>query len=85
MTVRGLDEETKRKLRVRAAAHGHSMEEEVRNLIRVAVNTSDDQAFGLGTAIRRRFAAAGYGELEPLPRQEVREPPDFSDPDYDPT
>ena len=33
----------------------------------------------LATAIRRRFDSLGGAELEPLPRELLREPPDFNE------
>jgi len=88
ITVRGLDAGTKKKLRLRAAEHGHSMEEEVRTIIRRAVSpeesgTRHSDAVDLGTAIRRRVARYGGVELELPPREPVREPPDFNSADYD--
>ena len=37
ITIRNLDEETKRRLRIRAARHERSMEEEARNILRSAL------------------------------------------------
>ncbi len=37
LTIRNLDETIKERLRVRAATHGHSMEEEARLILRQAV------------------------------------------------
>ncbi len=82
ITVRGLDAGTKQKLRLRAAEHGHSMEEEVRTIIRKAVSPPDE--VDLGTAIRRRVAKYGGVELDLPPRGPMRELPDFSGPEYDP-
>ncbi|HEV7254392.1 MAG TPA: Arc family DNA-binding protein [Mesorhizobium sp.] len=38
LTIRNLNEDTKQKLRIRAAAHGRSMEEEARQIIGEAVS-----------------------------------------------
>ncbi len=38
LTIRNLNEDTKQKLRIRAAAHGRSMEDEARRIIGEAVN-----------------------------------------------
>jgi antitoxin FitA len=78
ITVRQLDEDIKSRLRVRAAHHGRSMEEEVREILRSALIPSSPRKGNLAESIRRRFAAFGGVELE-LPRRELmREPPDFS-------
>ena len=37
LTIRDLEDDVKARLRVRAAQHGHSMEEEVREILRRAV------------------------------------------------
>jgi plasmid stability protein len=65
MTIRGLDEETKARLRVRAARHGRSMESEVRAILHDVLAPAPGTG-GLGTRIHARFAAAG--ELD-LPRR----------------
>jgi plasmid stability protein len=76
ITIRQLDEETKTRLRVRAAHHGRSMEEEAREILRSALRSSPP-AGNLAEAIRRRFAAFGGVELK-LPRRDaVRELPEF--------
>lgn len=38
ITIRNIDNDLKEKLRVRAALHGHSMEEEARVILRRAMN-----------------------------------------------
>jgi plasmid stability protein len=77
LTIRNLDGSVKAKLRVRAAQHGRSMEEEVRTILGAAVDDAPSQTEGLGTAIRRRFAPLGGMELEIPPREKMREPPSF--------
>ena len=76
ITIRKLDELTKRRLRVRAARHGRSMEEEARTLLRAALSEEDaPAATNLARQIRARFEAVGGVELR-LPRREaIREPP----------
>lgn len=65
LTVRNIEPEIKDKLRLRAAAHGRSMEEEVRSILRQAM-TQDARPSGLGSRIHARFAAMG-GVALPLP------------------
>jgi antitoxin FitA len=77
MTIRNLDDRVKEKIRVRAARHGRSMEEEARRLLSLAVDASSNDEVGLGTAIRRRFARAGSFKLQPLAREPMRRPPKF--------
>ena len=76
ITIRNLDDSVKRRLRVRAAEHGRSMEEEAREILRQAVGELA-QPDDLAAAIRARLAALGGVELELLPRQPMREPPDL--------
>ncbi len=73
--IRNLDEKTKARLRVRAAQHGRSMEEEARTLLRAALRDDATPRSNLAEAIRGRFRRLGGVEL-PLPRREpMREPP----------
>lgn len=63
LTVRDLDEEVKRKLRLRAAHHGRSMEAEVRTILADAVaEPAIEGERGLGSKIRARFAAIGFAD-----------------------
>src|SRR5688500_13360819 len=55
ITIRKLDEKTKARLRVRAAQHGRSMEEEARTLLREALQDEVTPRSNLADAIRARF------------------------------
>ena len=68
ITIRNLDDVLKAELRLSAARHGHSMEEEVRLILRRALATAPQQ--GLGSRIRQRFAEEGGVELEVPSRQQ---------------
>ena len=76
ITIRNLDEDVKTRLRIRAAGHGRSMEEEARLILREAVDRKAGPE-NLATAIRARFAPFGGVELEIPPRETMREPPRF--------
>jgi antitoxin FitA len=79
ITIRQLDEKTKTRLRVRAAHHGRSMEEEAREILRSALSSVPPAKGDLVEAIRRRFAAFGGLELK-LPRRDaVRRAPGFAE------
>ncbi|MCP9888668.1 plasmid stabilization protein [Cyanobium sp. ATX 6A2] len=72
LLVRNLDLAVKEALRRRALRHGHSMEEEARQILRRAVE-SDDQpprSMGLGSRIAALFADA---ELD-QPIAELQQP-----------
>jgi len=75
ITIRKLDEETKARLRVRAARHGRSMEEEARRILQRSVAEEAAQEGNMAEAVRRRFAPFGGVELPLEPREPVREPP----------
>lgn len=76
ITIRNLDEGLKRRLRVRAAEHGRSMEEEAREIIRSAVGEQAPPR-DLANAIRARIAPLGGVELDLPPREAMPEPPRF--------
>ena len=78
ITIRNLDDEVKTHLRVRAAKHHRSMEEEVRVILRDAVNGGRAGPRDLAKFTRECFARLGGVELELPPRGPMREPPDFS-------
>lgn len=75
LTIRRLDEETKARLRIRAARHGRSMEEEARTLLRVALRDDVATAGSLADTISARFRRLGGVELRLPARQPMREPP----------
>jgi antitoxin FitA len=77
LTIRQLDEKTKTRLRVRAAHHGRSMEEEAREILRSALTASSPVRGNLAEAIQRRFAAFGGLEFEVPRRDAMRLPPGF--------
>ena len=74
MTIRNLSEEIKQRLRIQAAVHGHSMEEEVREILRVALN-ENKPPINLAQSIRARFEPLGGVELDIPPREPMRDPP----------
>ena len=77
ITVRNLDDGLKRRLRIRAAENGRSMEQEARDILRAALDHESWKGPDLATAIRARFAPLGGVELDLPPREPVRQPPQF--------
>lgn len=73
MTIRNLDDELKASLRVQAALHGQSMEEEVRSILRQALG-KPAPAKGLGQRLLGRFQGVA-GEIPVPPRSLPRTPP----------
>ena len=73
MTIRDIDDELKARLRIQAAKHGRSMEEEARDILRSALSSGSRGS--LVKSIRRRMQSLGGVELEIAPRESMREPP----------
>lgn len=68
LNIRNLDETVKRRLQIRAARHGRSMEAEAREILAEAVREPADSA-GLFTALLDRFGTLGGVDLR-LPRRD---------------
>ena len=77
LTIRNIEDSVKERLRVRAAMHGHSMEEEARVILRRAVGGVDGAE--LWALSRRLFARADGAALELPSRDDDRASPDFGD------
>lgn len=77
MTIRNLEEALKARLRVRAARHGKSMEDEARDILRAALATEKARPKNLARSIRARIAPLGGVDLPETPREPIREPGDF--------
>jgi antitoxin FitA len=80
LLVRKLENSVKARLQRRAKSHGRSMEEEIRDILRAAVNEEKSAPKGgLGTEISKIFAKHGLDK----PIEELRgftiEPPDFGE------
>jgi len=73
LSVRNIDNDTVAHLRVRAARHGVSMEEEVRQILKSAVATPEQ----LGNLAVRLFSPAYGGEELTLPKRETSAPMEF--------
>ena len=77
ITIRNLTPGLKARLRLRAAAHGVSMEAEARKILQTALAAPADSGRTLVERIRARFAPFGGVTLELPPREPAREPPKF--------
>ncbi len=75
--IRRLDESVKARLRLQAAEHGRSMEEEAREILKSSLTSDSPSELNLAEAIRRRFAPLGGVDLTLPPREAVRQPPKF--------
>ena len=67
VSIRGLDDEVRERLRVRAARHGRSMEAEMRAILVDAV-TEPKTSEGLFTVLLDRFGELGGVDLDLPPR-----------------
>jgi plasmid stability protein len=79
ITIRRLPENTKRRLRIRAARNGRSMEQEARELLEsgLALPDAEPKDKDLGEAIRKLFKPFGGVDLkipkrEPIPESRIR-------------
>jgi plasmid stability protein len=82
ITIRNLDENLKSSLRVRAARHGVSMEQEMRNILQSTLDGDANFSDGLtfSQRINQRFKGLGIEELVLPARQTARSLPDFGKP-----
>lgn len=77
LLVRHLEDDVKDKLQLRARRHGHSLEEEVREILRNAVKDEEGVQAALGSRLAARFAGLGLTEQIPEVRGEQPRPADF--------
>jgi plasmid stability protein len=76
LTIRNLDDGLKARLRLQAAQHGHSMEQEVREILGRALQPAADA--GLAQRIQARFAGLNADAL-PIPARRPARKPDVPD------
>ena len=74
ITIRNLDEGLKRRLRMRAAENGRSMEE-VCDILRAALVEEAAPVKNLGTALHQLFSPFGGVDLKIPPREPMQGPP----------
>ncbi len=75
ITIRSLEDGLKARLRIRAAEHGHSMEEEARCILRDALDR--ERPRNLADLALQLFGPERGVDLEPHPPVTPREPPKF--------
>ena len=80
LTIRNVDDATKQRLRVRAALHGVSMEEEVRRILKKEVMRPAAAPSGLGRHLQKRFAGLANEAFDLPQRQAPRSAPEWDDP-----
>lgn len=75
LTIRGLEEQVRQRLRIRAAQHGRSMEAEVRAVLQEAVGFEASTEYGLGSRIHARFTREVVGDVAGVEAPARTEPP----------
>lgn len=80
ITVRNLDESVKTSLRLRAARHGWSMEQEIRHILQTTVAPEQAGQVSFAERVNRRFAGLNVESLAIPPRQIARKPPEIDTP-----
>lgn len=74
ITIRQLATDTKRKLKIRAAMNGRSMEQEAREILKSALAQTSKKKANVAERIREIFSPMGGVELERLPRELMPDP-----------
>jgi len=74
ITIRNLEDHIKQRLRVRAALHGRSMEEEARDILRRVLAEAEPPR-NLAAAIRSRLSPADRADIDLPTRGSLPEPP----------
>lgn len=74
LTIRNLEPQLKSKLRIRAAQHDRSMEEEVRTILKSVLMEEPSSNRNIATMIHLRFSTFGGVELDQVVREPIREP-----------
>ena len=74
IVIRNLDEATKRRLKIRAATNGRSMEQEAREILKNALAQKSMKRANVAERVREIFAPLGGVDLERLPREAIRDP-----------
>ena len=79
LTIHNLEEPIKELLSIRAANHGNSMEEEVRQILRHTLLQDTQLSDNLAESIHKRFTQlGGVDDFPTSSREAMGEPPQFS-------
>ena len=79
LTIHNLDESLANNLRAHAQQHGKTIEEEARQILRLAFAEPAQMSGGLGSKISKRFAEIGGVELPQPVRSLPRQPVNFGE------
>lgn len=78
ITIRRLEDAVKARLRLRAARHGRSMEQEAREILKAGLAAEPGQGANLADSIRRHVVPLGGIDLALPARAPVRRPPNLA-------
>jgi plasmid stability protein len=79
LILHDLDENLKVSLEKQAKKHGRSLEEEAKEILRTVLVKSSKNPSNLAFLIRKRFTPLGDFDIPNIPRDPLREPPNFED------
>ena len=79
LTIHNLDESIANNLSLQAQQHGQSVEDEARQILRLAFSDTAHKASGLGSKITKRFMEVGGVELPQPIRSQPRQSADFGE------
>lgn len=79
ITLTSLEPKLAERLQQRASENGRTIEAEIADILAevLTADNTEDGTFGLGTAIKQRFAPLGDFEIPQIPREPIRTPPTF--------
>ncbi|MCT7963154.1 plasmid stability protein [Laspinema sp. D1] len=77
ITIQNFDDDLKNRLQKRADYYGRSLEEEAKEILRAVLKKTPVEPLNLAEAIGKRFADLGDFEIPSIPREPLREPPNF--------
>lgn len=79
LTIRNVDDALKTQLRIRAAQHGVSMEEEARRILRDALARAGNAPAPMGQRLLSRFGEVASTDFMSPARQAPRTPPQWNE------
>jgi len=72
ITLSNLDDDLKNQLQKRAEKHGHSLEQEITEILRLVLSENHQNPINLATIIENRFANFENLELPEIEREAIR-------------
>ena len=71
ITISNIDDDIKPRLQKRAEKNGRSLEEEAREILRMALTENQEHPLNLATMLEQRFADLGDFELPEIKREPI--------------